>query len=175
MATTPNANPSATNYYLNLPGIPGEATSPKCPEQIVINRFDFQVQNECKPPSPFSPTLWVSGSWMPAVRIGLQTSAASPKLFLACAEGTHFGEAFLTGFKAGASEPYLKITLSDVLVSEYATSSIPGEGPEDSFIPREEIALTFGKVELEYQQQEKTGPVGKPVRFAYSQVTNANV
>ena len=52
-------------------------------------------------------------------------SKASPKLFLACANGQHMKEAKLVGVHGGAmQQEYLTWTFSDVLVSSYQTQRL---------------------------------------------------
>jgi type VI secretion system secreted protein Hcp len=159
----------ATDYFLDIPSIPGESVDAKHPGQIVIDKFEFGVQSNCVVDSN-GEGLQVSRSFMPGMSIELRASAASPKLFLACAKGSHIPQAVITGRKAGGNQQdYLTITLSDVLVTSYATAGSPSSGEGDDFIPREGIELLYGQIVVKYQQQDKNGPVGKAVRVGYSQ------
>ena len=53
----------------------------------------------------------------------MSTNKASPKLFLACANGEHIKSAKLTCRKAGKDQQdYLKVTFTDLLVSQFQTN-----------------------------------------------------
>jgi type VI secretion system secreted protein Hcp len=82
---------------------------------------------------------------------------ASCKLQLACAVGQHFDDALLTVRKAGTTPlEYLKITMTDVMVTAVSTG---GSGGEDRLT--ENVTLNFAKVKVEYQEQDDKG-AGKP-------------
>jgi type VI secretion system secreted protein Hcp len=76
---------------------------------------------------------------------------ASPKLLLACAKGEHIPTAEFVARKAGGDQqPYLKMKLTDVLVSSYQTGA-------SSELPQESISLNFSKIEWEYLAQDEKG------------------
>ena len=79
---------------------------------------------------------------------------ASPNLMLFCLQGKHVGEALVTVRKAGGenSLPYLKITMNDIIVSNVSVSC-----SESDERPVESVSLSFAKVKVEYQAQDKTG------------------
>src|SRR5260221_4205815 len=75
--------------------------------------------------------------------------AASPDLMLACCNGKHYDSATLTVQKAGEKPlPYLKITLTDLIVTSHSTG---GSGGEDRLT--ENVSLNFAKVKVEYDTQ----------------------
>jgi type VI secretion system secreted protein Hcp len=84
---------------------------------------------------------------------------SSPDLMLACLNGKHFPEATLTVRKAGEMPlEYLKIKLTEVLVTSVSTG---GSGGEDRLT--ENVTLNFAKVNLDYiEQTEKGAQGGKP-------------
>ncbi len=105
---------------------------------------------------------------------------SSPVLFQKCCTGEHLKEALITVRKAGGDHlEYLKIKLSDVLVSSVEQAGHSGGGivsprdlatgqasgkivasgsPSDNF-PTESISLNFAAMTIDYQPQ---GPDGKP-------------
>lgn len=86
---------------------------------------------------------------------------STPKLLLACANGEHITKATLIARKAGkGQQEYLKITLSDVLVSSYHSSGA-------NQVPVDEISLNFGKIEVEYKEQTKDGTLSGVVKSGY--------
>jgi type VI secretion system secreted protein Hcp len=84
---------------------------------------------------------------------------SSPDLMLACCNGKHFPEATLVVRKAGETPlEYLKLTLTEVLVTSVSTG---GSGGEDRLT--ENVTLNFAKVKVDYiEQTEKGGTGGKP-------------
>jgi type VI secretion system secreted protein Hcp len=81
------------------------------------------------------------------------TDKATPAIITACANGAHYPTAVLTVRKAGKTPlEYYKITLQNVLVTNYGTG---GSGGEDRFT--ESVTLNFEKFQVEYQPQ---GPDG---------------
>lgn len=81
---------------------------------------------------------------------------SSTALIVAACKGTHIKEAKLTVRKAGDTPlEYIKITLTDVLVSSVQTG---GSGGEDRLT--ENVVLNFAKFKVEYTTQAETGGKG---------------
>ena len=76
---------------------------------------------------------------------------ASPKLLLACASGKHIKDAVLSCRKAGGTQDFLIITLTQVVISGYQISDGATVGPTDQF------ALHFAEIQFEYVQQKPDG------------------
>lgn len=89
---------------------------------------------------------------------------ASPELMLACCSGKHLKDAVLTIRKAGDKPlEYLSIKLEKLIVSSISTG---GSGGEDRLT--ENVTFNFGKVSVDYQEQdEKGGPKGGKVNYAW--------
>lgn len=78
---------------------------------------------------------------------------ATTDLFLSTANGQHHETVTLTVRKAGTTPvEYVKITLSEVLVTSLSTG---GSGGEDRLT--ENISLNFAKVKVEYTPQKADG------------------
>lgn len=78
---------------------------------------------------------------------------ASTDLFLSTSNGQHHDTVTLTVRKAGTKPvEYLKITMTEVLVTSLSTG---GSGGEDRLT--ENISLNFAKVKVEYTPQKKDG------------------
>jgi type VI secretion system secreted protein Hcp len=88
---------------------------------------------------------------------------ASPNLLLFCANGKHLAKAELVCRKAGEKAlEYLKITLTEVLVSSYSTG---GSGGEDRLT--ENVSLNYAKIEFEYTEQDDKGGKGKAIKVGW--------
>jgi len=89
---------------------------------------------------------------------------ASPKLFLACANGQHIPKAILTARKAGKDQQdYLKVTFSDLLISSYQTSG----NADANHLPLDQLSFNFTKVEVEYKEQKIDGTLGGAIKGSY--------
>jgi type VI secretion system secreted protein Hcp len=83
----------------------------------------------------------------------MRHNSASPSLFLFCANGKHLKEAALTCRKAGGTQQdFLKVTMSDVLISSYQTG-----GSQGGEVPMDQISLNYSKIEVENLAQDEKG------------------
>lgn len=96
---------------------------------------------------------------------------SSPALLLACMKGTHYATADLIVRKAGGTPlEYIKITLSEVLVTSVSTG---GSGGEDRLT--ENVTLNFAKVKFAYQPQKADGSKdGGEIPITYNVAENVS-
>jgi type VI secretion system secreted protein Hcp len=146
---------AAVDYFLKIDGIPGESQDSKHKDEIQLLSWSFGEQN--------SGTFAAGGGGgagkvvMGDFNFVKLVDKAGPKLFLACAQGTHIPNALLTCRKAGTDQQeYLKITFKDILISKYETS---GTG-EANIIPSEAISFNFAGIKIEYREQKPDGTLG---------------
>jgi len=93
---------------------------------------------------------------------------SSPDLMLACCNGKHFPTAMLIVRKAGESPlEYLKIKLTEVLVTSVSTG---GSGGEDRLT--ENVTLNFAKVNLDYVEQTDKGGTGGTPKMGWDIAAN---
>ena len=83
---------------------------------------------------------------------------ASPKFFLACAEGRHLGTVVLSVRSIGElSEEFLRVTFSDVLISSFQTlgNTYQGQHPMDA------ITIEYSRIQFDYTEiSPSTGQIG---------------
>jgi type VI secretion system secreted protein Hcp len=97
--------------------------------------------------------------------------AATPKIMLACCNGTRIEKAVLLVRKAGEkAQKSIEITMEPVIISNVQTG---GSGGEDRLT--ESIVLNFGKVKFEYFKQDKTGATASAGELAWDIAGRANV
>jgi type VI secretion system secreted protein Hcp len=145
---------AASNYLLEIDGIKGESQDNKHPGTIVVESFSFGE----------SQTTHSSGGGGGAgkvkfhdISVKKQVDSASPSLFQHCATGEHIKKAVLYVRKAGGSQTeYLKITLTDVLVSSYNVGSQAPKGAGET----ESITLNFAKIQQTYTPTNANGTPG---------------
>ena len=160
---------AAIDYFLKLDGISGESKDSKHKGEIEVLSFSF-VETQ-------SATPGVGGGGgagkvhMSDFTFTARTSKASPQLFMHCAQGKHIKQAFLTARKAGGSQQeYLKIKLSDVLVSSYAFG-----GGEDDAEPHDSFSLEFAKISYDYAPQKADGSLDAPVHGGWDLTKNVKI
>lgn len=146
----------AVEMFLKLDGIEGESTDAKHKNEIEVLSYRWGVSQQGT-----SGTGGGAGAGKAAfddLQFVARPQRSSPKLFVACASGKHLKQGVLTVRKGGAKKfEFLKLTLSDVLVSSYEQA-----GPDDEAdgSPLEEVALSFAKIRVDYTQQSATGAAG---------------
>jgi len=153
------------DYYLQITGIAGESKEAKHKDWIDVLSWSFGESNA---------GAAAAGGGAGAGKVQMSdfnfmkaTSKASPKLFLACAQGQRMKEAKLSAVKAGAmQQEYLSWTFSDVLISSYQTTGSGGDISMDS------VSLAFAKVQVEYKPQNPDGSLGTPVVAGWDVMAN---
>ena len=98
-------------------------------------------------------------------------SNASPALFDACCQGTHFPSASLYLRKAGGKqEVYMRYDFTLVFVTSIQTKSIDGDP-----VPVEVVTLAYGALVERYAAQTAAGTTAGPVLRGWNQVTNKKI
>jgi type VI secretion system secreted protein Hcp len=160
----------AFDAFLKIEGIDGESTDKAHPGEIEIESFSWGVTNQGNASSGGG-----GGGGKAVVQdfhFTMPLSKASPALMLACATGRHFQSATLTCRKAGGTQAgeFLKVELSDVLVSSYSTgehlidtqySLIGG----DDNLPTDQASLNFVKIDFLFTNDR----TGETVETVFSQ------
>jgi len=153
---------AAVDFFLKIEGIDGESADHKHKGSIDLESWSWgESQSGTHSSSGGGGAGKVS---MQDFHFVMKMNKASPKLMLACAEGEHIKKAVLTCRKAGKDQQeFLKITLSDLLVSSYQTG---GSGHSD-IIPTDQISLNYSKIEFEYKEQKPDGTLGGAVKAGF--------
>jgi type VI secretion system secreted protein Hcp len=102
----------------------------------------------------------------------MRVNKASPKLFLACANGMRIKNAILTVRRSGGNPvEFLKWTLTDITVASYET----GAGVLSSEPPTDQVSLRFTKIETEYTPVKPDGSLGVPIKEGWDLTANRAV
>jgi len=145
------------DYFLKIKDIEGESTDSKHKNEIDIESWSWGESNSGS--HAYGGGGGAGKVSMQDFNFTMRVNKSSPKLLLACANGTHIKEALLTCRKAGKEQQeYLKIKFSDLLVSTFQTGGSSGD-----VIPVDQIALNFSKIEYEYCPQKDDGTLGSKV------------
>src|SRR5215510_11910434 len=161
---------AAVDYFLKIDGIEGESTDKSHKNSNQVESFSF---GESQTGSASHGIGGGAGEvQMQDFHFVKKLDRASPSLFLACATGQHIKKAELFCRKAGGKqEEFLKVTLSDLIVSSYQTG---GSGGSD-LIPLDQISVNFSKLEMEYKPQNDDGSVAGPVKAGYDLKANVKI
>ena len=141
----------AVNIHIKIDGIEGMSE---------VTGFEKQIQVESWAWGMSMPTNFGASTGGSAGKVNLQDISfthmmdkASPKLMEACCTGKHIKDAVMVFCKAGgdAAMPFLKLTMTDLLVSSVQV----GGGSNDT--PMESVTLAFREYKIEYQEQDNKG------------------
>lgn len=158
----------AVDMFLKLDGIDGESQKDKAQGWIELESFSWGTTNE---------SLARHGSGMATgkadfapIHIRKIVDKSSPKLFLACCQGTHIKTGTLqirqtTG--ANTTEVYLQIDLDTATVDSY-TLGQDGNGGKAS----EQVSLGYSKINYKYWPQGKDGKPGSVIPAGWDVTTN---
>jgi type VI secretion system secreted protein Hcp len=143
----------AFDAFLKIEGVDGESTDEKHANWIEIDSFQWGMSRTAAAPgtvgklevSPFTVTKKID--------------KATPKLFLHCCMGDPIPSAMLelTRPEGPEEKPYLKIELSNCMISSYSLGGGSGQLPVDSF------SLNFTKVTMTYIPYDAAGNPLPPV------------
>lgn len=161
---------AAVDYFLKIDGMEGESGDKTHKKEIEVLSWSWGETQ--------SGTHGTGGGGgagkvqMQDIHFTFLHCAASPKLALACANGEHIKKAVLVCRKAGKDQQeFLKMTLSDLLVSSYQT----GGSAHGDVIPTDQISLNFTKIESEYKEQKPDGTLGGAVKWGWDVKQNAKI
>jgi len=153
----------ASDYFLKIDGIKGESPDAKHKDEIQILSFSWGATQ--------SGTFAAGGGGgagkvsMQDVHFVMAMNKASALLLQSCATGAHIKEANITCRKAGGTQvEYLKIKLSDVLVSSYQTG---GSSSSPDAYPTDQFSLNFAKINFEYADQKADGTLNPATVASY--------
>jgi type VI secretion system secreted protein Hcp len=157
------------DYFLKIDGIEGESGDKTHKNEIQLESWSFGETN--------AGTAAVGmGMGAGKVQMGdfhfvMRSNKASPKLFLACADGEHIKKCVLTCRKAGKEQQeYLKWTFSDLLVSSYQT----GGSASSDVVPLDQISINFTEAQVDYKEQKADGTLGGAVTTKYNVKTQSS-
>ena len=151
------------DFFLKIEGIPGEATDSKHKDEIDVLSWSWGATQTGS---------HSYGSGGGAGKVSMQdfhfvkkVDKSSHALMLHCANGSHIKSALLTCRKAGGSQQeYLKITLSDLLVSSFQTSGSQGS----EVVPTEQFSLNFSQITYQYAPQKADGTLAGYVKSGWN-------
>ncbi len=164
----------AFDAFLQVDGVPGESSDGAHPDWIEVLSYSAGVSQTASASAS-------SGGGASAERADFQDFSivkaldkASPKLAVACADGTHIATVVLELCRAGGDKlKYMEYKLTDCIVSSCRPGGSSG-GAET--LPLEEVSFNYGKIEWTYTQQQRAdGSGGGNVAAGWDLETNAKI
>ena len=151
----------ASDYLLELDGVKGESKDDVHKETIEIASWSLGASNPTNVGSSGLSAGKVSYSDL-SVMISLEK--ASVDLLTKVSTGKVIPKAILYGRKGGDDkrQDYLKVTLSEVMVSSWQTSASDGSG-----IPMLSVSFAFSKIEFIYKPQNEDQTLGDDMIATY--------
>ena len=139
----------AVDMFLKIDGIEGDARDAKHKGEIELLSFSWGVSN--------TSTTGGGGAGQGKIipqdfSIMKSLDKATPKLFERMCEGTHIPEVLVSagGSAVKGEQEFLKIKLTDVLISSYTTGGSGGG------VPMESLSFNFGSVEISTADRKGT-------------------
>jgi len=155
------------DMFLMLDGIKGESGDDKHKGEIDLESFSWGLNQTGS--GHRSSGLGTGKVDINDINVSKLIDKSSPSLMLACASGKHIPKGKITVRKAGENPlDYLTIDLEGILVSAYQTSG--NEGSPEKL--RENVALNFAKVKIEYWTQNEKGAKGENANFSWDVAKN---
>lgn len=160
----------AVDMFLEIKEVPGESSKKGHEGQIDIESFSFGAIQS----GSFAKGGAGGGAGKATfqdISIVKEVDKSSPKLFQACAAGTHFPAATIFVRKAGDKPlEYYKIELKDLIVSGIQNS---GSSGGDNVM--ESITFNTASINFTYVEQDAKGGAGKTVTAGYDIRTGLKV
>ena len=154
------------SYFLKLDGVPGDSTDAAHKGEIQLLAFSWGVSNSGSPST--SGGAGAGKANFSDFSFTAHTSKASPLLMLDTATGRHLKSALLTVSRRvrGASQDFLKIELTEVIISSYSQGAGGGDLPTDS------ASLRFAKIQYSFTSQAANGAPGATTTATWDITTN---
>ncbi len=141
----------AFDAFIKIGDIEGESTDDKHAGWIEITDYSMDITQTIS--STASSAGGASGERADFTDFSItkQLDKATPKLALACADGTHYDKITVELCRAGTDKvKFMEFILSNCILSSISMSA----GNE---FPEESIGINYGKVEWSYVQQKRQG------------------
>lgn len=156
----------AVDMFLEIEGIQGESKDETHKDKIDVFSWSCGVSNSG---NTHLGGGGGAGKASPSdFHFSMQTSKASPELFIKVCKGDHIPTAtFISRKSGGKQQEYLQIKFYDLLVSSFQAG-----GSQHSDEAIDQIALNFAKMEYTYREQKADGTLGGDMTKKYDFKTN---
>ena len=159
----------SVDFFFKIDGIPGESKDDKHKGEIDVLAFSWGMAQT---------GIGHGGGGHGAGKANFQdlsfthhVDVASTALMYHCASGKHIPSATLVARKAGEKPlEYLKIKLTDILVTSVSTGGSGGEEQQTA-----NVTLNYGQIQVDYTEQKADGSGGAAKNFGWSVLKNVKL
>lgn len=160
---------ASVDYFMKIDGIKGESNDSKHKDEIEVLSWSWGATQQGS-----SARGGGGGAGKVSVHdlhMSKHVDKATAPLMLACASGQHIKTVDLVCRKAGTDQQeYLKIKLSDVLITSFQTGGSGGD-----VVPIDQVAMNFAKIEMEYKAQKADGTLDAPTKAGWDLKGNVKI
>ena len=147
----------AVDMFLKIEGIDGESTDDKHKKEVEVLSFHWGITQQRSASASSAGSLSSQRADFQDFSIVKAIDLASPKLALACADGTHLKSVRLEICRSGGDkQPYMEYKFTDVIITGFKS----GGSGHGEVLPLEEVAFGYGKAEWAYTQTKVEGGKG---------------
>lgn len=144
--------------FIKIDGIPGESTDDKHKDWIEIISFSSGISQTTAGSASTGGGATSQRADFADFSFVKSFDKASPKLALACADGSHIKEIKLELCRAGGDKvKYYEVKMDHCIISSYRPS---GSAQGGATLPLEEVSINYGKIAWTYTQQKRTDGSG---------------
>jgi type VI secretion system secreted protein Hcp len=146
--------------YMNIPGIPGDATDAQHKDWIEVEAAGQGLSN----PLIAGPAGLVTGkATFQPVKVVKRIDRSSPLLFLGAAQGKQFPTITIQFVRTTADRPvFFEIKLTNALITSVSTTGA------DSDLPKELVGLAFAKIEWTFTEIGADGAPAGTVKGSWN-------
>jgi len=142
----------AFDCFLKIDGIEGESTDDRHSGWIEIATYNNGVIQKSSATASSAGGAGAERSDLGDFIFTKQLDKSSPKIFTACAAGTHINKIVMEICRAGDEKvKYVAYELTNCILSSYSAAGGGGD------IPAERFSVNFGKIMIRYTQQKRAG------------------
>lgn len=143
----------AFDCFLKIDGIEGESTDDRHSGWIEIATYNHGVVQKTSATASSAGGAGSERSNFGDFMFTKQADRSSPKIFIACAAGTHIDKIVMEICRAGGDEKvtYMTYELTNCIISGYSAAGGGGD------IAAERFSVNFGKIMVKYVQQRRDG------------------
>lgn len=143
----------AFDAFLKIDGIDGESTDDKHANWIEVLSYSTGLSQTASGSASTAGGATSQRADFQDFSIVKALDKASPKIAVACADGTHIKSVILELCRAGGDKvKYMEYKLSNCIISSVRPG---GSSAGNETLPLEEVAFNYGKIEWTYTQQKR--------------------
>jgi type VI secretion system secreted protein Hcp len=142
----------AFDAFIKIDGIEGESTDDKHAGWIEMATFGTGLSQSVSSTASSAGGASAERADFQDFTFTKQLDKASPKLALACADGTHINTIMVELCRSGTDKlKFMEYKLTNCIISNVSTLGGGGD------FPSENVAINFGKIEWAYVVQKRQG------------------